>query len=57
MNARRDEEQKQIIIRINDIVRRIAVAEKFDAVFLDAVYFNTRIDMTDKVIKELDAGR
>ena len=57
MNQRREEELKQIIIRINDIVRRIAVAEKVDIVFLEAIYFNTRIDMTDKVIKELDAGR
>lgn len=57
MNQRRDEELKQIIGRINDIVRRIAVAEKVDIVFLEAIYFNTRIDMTDKVIKELDARR
>ena len=57
MNQRRDEELQQFIVRINGIVRRIAVAEKVDIVFLDAIYFNTRIDMTDKVIKELDAGR
>ena len=57
MNQRRDEELKQFIVRINGIVRRIAVAEKVDIVFLEAIYFNTRIDMTDKVIKELDAGR
>jgi outer membrane protein len=57
MNVRRDEELKQIIIRINDIVRRLAVAEKIDAVFLEAIYFNARIDLTDKVIKELDGGR
>jgi len=57
MNVRRDEELRQIIIRINEIVRRIAVAENVDIVFLDAIYFNKRIDLTDKVIKELDAGR
>lgn len=57
MNQRRDEELKQFIVRINGIVRRIAVAEKVDIVFLEAIYFNTRIDMTDKVIKELDAER
>lgn len=57
MNQRRDDSLKQFILNTNDIIRRIAEAEKFDIVFLEAAYHNARIDMTDKVIKELDAGR
>ena len=55
--ARRDEAIKQFIDKANDVIRRIAEAEKFDAVFLEAAYASNRIDITDKVIKALDAGR
>ena len=54
---RRAEALKQFIEKANATIRRIAVAEKFDIVFLDAAYANPRIDLTDKVIREIDAGR
>jgi len=57
MNQRRDDALRRLILKTNDIIRRIAEAEKFDVVFLEAAYHNARIDLTDKVIKELDAGR
>lgn len=57
MNMKREFSLKQFIDKANDIVKRVAEAEKFDAVFLEAAYFNTRIDLTDRVIKALDGGR
>ncbi len=57
MNLRRSDALKQFIDRTNATIKRIAVAEKFDVVFLEAAYANARIDLTDKVIKEIDAGR
>ncbi len=54
---RREDAVKQFIEKTNAAIRRIAVAEKFDIVFLDAAYVNARIDLTDKVIREIDAGR
>jgi outer membrane protein len=57
MNQQREDALKQFVEKTNRIIRRVAEAEKFDAVFLEAAYFNSRIDMTDKVIEELDAGR
>jgi outer membrane protein len=57
MNLRRGDMLKQFIDRINGIIRRIAIAEKYDAVFVEAIYVDVQIDITDKVIKELDAGR
>ena len=56
-DLRRAEALKQFIDKANATIRRIAVAEKFDIVFLDAAYANARIDLTDKVIREIDAGR
>ena len=57
MDQRRADALKQFIDKANATIKRIAVAEKFDVVFLDAAYANARIDLTDKVIKEIDAGR
>ena len=57
MNLKREFAQKQFIDKANDILRRVAEAEKFDAVFLEAAYASTRIDLTDRIIKALDAAR
>ncbi len=57
MNLRRENAVKQFIDKANGVIRRIAEAEKFDIVFLDAAYANARIDITEKVVKALDAGR
>jgi outer membrane protein len=48
---------KQFIDKSNEVIRRVAEAENLDAVFFEAAYASTRIDITDKVIKALDAGR
>lgn len=57
MNLRRESAVKQFIDKANGVIRRIAEAEKFDIVFLNAAYANTRIDITEKVVKALDAAR
>jgi outer membrane protein len=57
MRVEREDALRQFVDRTNRIIRQVALAEDFDAVFLEAAYSNARIDITDKVIKELDAGR
>jgi outer membrane protein len=57
MAARRDETVKQIIEKANQIIKRIAERENFDAVFIEAAYADKRVDITDQVIKALDAER
>jgi len=57
MNVRRQDALQQFIEKTNAAIRRIAVAEKFDIVFFEAAYANARIDLTEKVIKEIDAGK
>jgi outer membrane protein len=56
MNIEREDALRQFVEKTNRIIRHIAIEENFDAVFLEAAYFNKSIDLTDKVIKELDAG-
>jgi outer membrane protein len=54
LNARKNEELQQVIQRANKVIKDLAVAEKFDFIFQDAVYVNPRNDITDKVIKALN---
>ena len=55
LNARKNEELQQVILRANKVIRDIAVAEKYDFIFQEAVYVNPRNDITDKVIRALSA--
>ncbi len=57
LNARKNEELQQVIERANRVVRQVAEAEKFDLVLQEAVYVNPRLDITDKVIKALNASK
>ncbi|MDD2882123.1 MAG: OmpH family outer membrane protein [Rhodoferax sp.] len=54
LNARKNEELQLVIQRANKVIKDIAVAEKYDFVFQDAVYVNPKHDITDKVIKALN---
>ena len=56
LNARKNEELQLVIQRANKVIKDIAVAEKYDFVFQDAVYVNPKHDITDKVIKALNAS-
>lgn len=55
LNARKNEELQQVLLRANKVIKDLAVAEKYDFIFQDAVYVNPRNDITDKVIKALSA--
>jgi outer membrane protein len=39
------------------VVKQVAEAEKYDVILQEAVYINPKHDITDKVIKALNAGR
>lgn len=57
LNARKNEELQQVIERANKVVKSVAEAEKYDLVLQEAVYANPKHDITDKVIKALNAAR
>ena len=56
LNSRKNEELQLVIERANRVVRSLAEAEKFDLILQEAVYVNSKHDITDKVIKTLNAG-
>ena len=57
LNSRKQEELQQIIDRANRVVKQIAESDKYDVILQEAVYVNPRLDVTDKVIKVLNAGK
>ncbi len=57
LNARKNEELQQVLDRANRVVKQVAEADKYDVVLQEAVYVNPRLDITDKVIKALNAGK
>ena len=57
LTARKNEELQQVLERANRIVKQVAEQEKYDLVLQEAVYINPKHDITDKVIKALNAAK
>jgi outer membrane protein len=57
LSARRNEELQQVLDRANKVIRQLAEAEKLDLIMQpdQVVYVNPKHDITDKVIKGLNA--
>jgi outer membrane protein len=55
LNQRKNEELAAVVERANKVIRQIFEAEKYDLIIQEAVFAGPRIDITDKVIKALDA--
>jgi outer membrane protein len=56
LNVRKNEELQAVLERANRVVKQVAESEKYDVVLQEAVYINPKHDITDKVIKALDAS-
>jgi outer membrane protein len=56
LNARKNEELQAVLDRANRVVKQVAEQEKFDLILQEAVYINPKHDITDKVIKALNAS-
>lgn len=55
LNQRRNEELAAVVERANRAIRQIAENEKYDIIFQEAVFASPRIDITDKVLRALNA--
>ncbi len=56
LNARKNEELAQVLERANKVVKQVAEQEKYDVILQEAVYINPKYDITDKVLKALNAA-
>jgi outer membrane protein len=56
LNGRRNEELQQVLDKANRAVKQVAESEKYDLVVQEVVYSNAKHDITEKVLKILNAG-
>ena len=56
LNARKNEELQLLIDRANRAVKTLAETEKYDLIIQEAVYIHPKHDITDKVIRQLNAA-
>ena len=56
LNALKNEDLQLVYERANRVVKQLAEAENYDAILQEAIYFNPKHDITDKVIKALNAS-
>jgi outer membrane protein len=55
LNQRKNEELSSVVDRANKVIKQIFDQEKYDLIVQDAVHWSARVDITDKVIKALNA--
>lgn len=56
-NQRRNEELSQIVERANRVIKQLAEQEKYDFIIQEAVYASPQVDITERVLKALNAQR
>ncbi len=55
LTQRKNEELSVVVERANKVIKQIYDAEKYDLIIQEAVFASPRIDITDKVVKALNA--
>jgi outer membrane protein len=55
LNQRKNEELAAVVERANKVIKQIFETEKYDLIIQEAVFAGPRVDITDKVIKGLNA--
>jgi outer membrane protein len=56
LNQRKNEELSAVVERANRVIKQIFDAEKYDVILQEVVFAGPRVDITDKVIKSLNAA-
>jgi outer membrane protein len=55
LNQRRNEELAGVVERANKVIKQIFDSEKYDVILQEVVFASNRVDITEKVIKALNA--
>ncbi len=56
LNVRKNEEMQKLLERANKAIKDVAIKDKFDIIFQDAVYASPSLDITTKVLEALKAN-
>ena len=57
LGSRKNEELQTVLERANKVVKQVAETEKYDFIFQEAVFVNPKHDITEKVLKVLNASK
>jgi outer membrane protein len=57
LSQRKNEELGAVVERTNRVIKQIFETEKYDLILQEAVFWSPKVDITDKVIKALNASR
>jgi outer membrane protein len=57
LNQRKNEELSAVVERANKVIKQIFETEKYDVILQEAVFAGPRVDITEKVIKALNAAK
>jgi outer membrane protein len=55
LSQRKNEELGAVVERTNKVIKQIFETEKYDLILQEAVFWSAKVDITDKVIKALNA--
>ncbi len=55
LNQRRNEELASVVERANRVIKQIFDGEKYDLILQEVIFASSRVDITEKVIKVLNA--
>ena len=55
LSQRKNEELATVVERTNRVIKQIFESEKYDLILQEAVFWSPKVDITDKVIKALNA--
>ena len=55
LTQRKNEELSSVVERANRVIKQIFDAEKYDLILQEAVFASSKVDITDKVIRALNA--
>ena len=57
LSQRKNEELGAVVERTNRVIKQIFETEKYDLILQEAVFWSPKVDITDKVIKALNASK
>ena len=57
LSQRKNEELGAVVERTNRVIKQIFETEKYDLILQEAVFWSPKVDITDKVIKALNATK
>ncbi|MGZ8259219.1 MAG: OmpH family outer membrane protein, partial [Caldimonas sp.] len=55
LSQRKNEELATVVERTNRVIKQIFETEKYDLILQEAVFWSPKVDITDKVIRALNA--